>query len=350
MASSSYIPSLDGLRAISIALVFASHVGFGHVVPGGFGVTIFFFLSGYLITTLLTREWDRYGTIAQPAFYLRRIVRLGPPILLTICFSFLLLWLGLAEGAFDPMTVVSQLLFFYNYYSLHATASVTVDGLGILWSLAVEEHFYLIWPTLFILLAGGRHPIRYLAFLLLAVLAWRALRFWFLQSDAWMIYISTDTRFDSLLYGCLLAILVWRGTAERLFPTGFFARFFWLTLAVAVLIFCFLIRNETFRSIPRFSLQGLALMPVFFYAISRPDDLWFKPLNWRWVMVIGQWSFTIYLVHFVIIKALVFNGLGALGDPVVVVVATVLSLLYSAATYHWLEKPLHPLRRRLTGH
>lgn len=350
MVQPSHIPSLDGLRAISIALVFASHVGFGHIVPGGFGVTIFFFLSGYLITTLLTREWDSYGSIAQKEFYLRRIVRLGPPIVLTLIVSLFLATAGLAEGRFDLMTVVSQLLFFYNYFSLYAADQATVEGLGILWSLAVEEHFYLIWPTLFILLVSRAFELRYLVALLLAVLIWRGIRYYVFGSDEWVIYISTDTRLDSLLYGCLLAMMAWRGHADRVFGPGLLTRLIWLGVAAVVLVVCLVIRDDAFRSVPRYSLQGLALMPIFHYAVTRPTDIWFQPLNWTAVRRIGQWSFTIYLIHFVIIKALVFNGIGQLGDLQVVLLSAALSIAFAAATYRWLEKPLHPLRRRLTGH
>ena len=350
MAKPSYIPSLDGLRAVSIALVFLSHVGFGHVVPGGFGVTIFFFLSGYLITTLMTREWDQHGSIAMRAFYLRRIVRLSPPILFVLLVSALLVWAGWAEGRLDIRTISSQIFFYYNYFSLYAPDPATVNGLGILWSLAVEEHFYLIWPTLFILLVNTRFEIRYLLVLLLAVVVWRAIRVFGLGTDEWTIYISTDTRLDSLLYGCLLAMLTWRGHADRLFGPSLPVRLVWLGGAVVALLVCLSIRDETFRSIPRYSLQGLALMPIFHYAVTQPSDPWFRPLNWGPLRKIGQWSFTIYLIHYVIIEALIYSGFAALGDWTLVVTSAALSAAFAAATYRWLEQPFHPLRRRLTGH
>jgi peptidoglycan/LPS O-acetylase OafA/YrhL len=350
MAKPSYIPSLDGLRAVSIALVFLSHVGFGHVVPGGFGVTIFFFLSGYLITTLMTREWDQHGSIAMRAFYLRRIVRLSPPILFVLLVSALLVWAGWAEGRLDIRTISSQIFFYYNYFSLYAPDPATVNGLGILWSLAVEEHFYLIWPTLFILLVNTRFEIRYLLVLLMAVVVWRAIRVFGLGTDEWTIYISTDTRLDSLLYGCLLAMLTWRGHADRLFGPSLPVRMVWLGGAVVVLLVCLSIRDETFRAIPRYSLQGLALMPIFHYAVTQPSDPWFRPLNWAPLRKIGQWSFTIYLIHYVIIEALIYSGFAALGDWTLVVTSAALSAAFAAATYRWLEKPFHPLRRRLTGH
>lgn len=79
-----HIPSLDGLRAVAILLVFVAHAGLDHIVPGGFGVTIFFFLSGYLITTLLRREFDRFGSIDLWQFYLRRVLRIWPAFYLVL--------------------------------------------------------------------------------------------------------------------------------------------------------------------------------------------------------------------------------------------------------------------------
>lgn len=349
-ANRSYIPSLDGLRAVSILIVFLSHVGFGHIVPGGFGVTVFFFLSGYLITMLLTREWDRYQRISQGAFYLRRFVRLGPPILITLAFSLILLGLGLVEGRFDLMTLLSQIFFFYNYYSLSVPDAGTVDGLDILWSLAVEEHFYLLWPSLFIVMVRWGHEKWGVVLLLLAIPLWRTFRFYYWGDSEWSIYLSTDTRFDSLLYGCFLAVMTWRGLADRLFPCARWVRMGYIIGALAVLLVCLVVRDPAFRSTLRYSLQGLALMPLFHYAVTRPNDLIFRPLNWIWVRKIGQWSYTIYLVHFVIIKALIFNGVANQGEPVLVVLAAVLSIVYAATVYRWAEVPLLPLRRKLTGH
>src|SRR5437016_5429614 len=79
-----YIPSLDGIRAVAFLFVFVAHAGLGNVVPGGFGVTIFFFLSGYLITTLMRREAERSGTVSLRIFYARRFLRIFPPFYLVL--------------------------------------------------------------------------------------------------------------------------------------------------------------------------------------------------------------------------------------------------------------------------
>ncbi len=85
------------------------NAGYGHLIPGGFGVTIFFFLSGYLITTLLCREWEKFGSISLRAFYIRRALRLSPPIAVTLLVSFALVSLGLVEGSIDFGTIFSQI-------------------------------------------------------------------------------------------------------------------------------------------------------------------------------------------------------------------------------------------------
>src|SRR5438270_10676355 len=78
------IPSLDGLRAVSFMIVFLSHAGLGRFVSGGFGVTVFFFLSGYLITTLMRMEADKTGHVSLKLFYLRRAVRILPPFYIVL--------------------------------------------------------------------------------------------------------------------------------------------------------------------------------------------------------------------------------------------------------------------------
>src|SRR5580704_12041910 len=89
------IPSLDGIRALAILIVFLSHAGFSDWVPGILGVTIFFFLSGYLITTLLRLEMDRHGHISFKQFYLRRTLRIFPPLYAYLLLLLLLAWIGL---------------------------------------------------------------------------------------------------------------------------------------------------------------------------------------------------------------------------------------------------------------
>lgn len=346
-AAAGYIPSLDGLRAISIAVVFFAHAGLSPLIPGGFGVTVFFFLSGYLITALLLREWRAHGSIALGAFYLRRVVRLGPPLLITLAAASALVLAGYAKGDLDPLTITSQIFFFYNYLSLFSEG-ISVAGLQILWSLSVEEHFYLFYPFLFIAMASGRLGIRSLVVLVLLALAWRCVRFFMLGDGVWAIYVSTDTRFDSMLYGCLLAQLEGKRLAERwLTPKLMYPL---LALSAVALLASFAIQAPAFQGTLRYTIQGLALMPVFYYAVNYSNGWLFRPLNWKAVRRVGQYSYTLYLIHYVIIRAMEFNGMDKGNSLVFIPTAMILSLAYAALVYQWAEKPLKPLRARLTGH
>jgi peptidoglycan/LPS O-acetylase OafA/YrhL len=349
MKQNGYIPSLDGIRAISILLVFVSHAGFGHIVPGGFGVTVFFFLSGYLITSLLCREWDKHNAIAFKAFYLRRLLRLSPPIFVTLLVSIVLVSLGLIEGSIHIGTLLSQVFFYFNYFSLYGDGVTVISGLGILWSLAVEEHFYFIWPALFLLIAQNRIGLRSMVGLLVLILAWRCFRYFVMGSTFEEIYVSTDTRFDSILYGCVLALMHAKPDEAWTFPP---LRSAVVPIAISLLaiVATLLLRDETFRSTLRYTVQGLALMPLFHYAVKYPDALMFRPLNWRFMRTLGLWSYTIYLIHFVIINGLVFNGIAGWGSPILLLLSGALSVLFAGAVYRFVEVPLHPLRRRLTGH
>src|SRR5205823_2329618 len=98
-----YIPSLDGIRAAAVMLVFVAHAGLNERVPGSFGVTAFFFLSGFLITTLLRMEFDRTGGVSLSAFYLRRSLRIFPPAYLVLFLATALNMASLMDG--PPITL-----------------------------------------------------------------------------------------------------------------------------------------------------------------------------------------------------------------------------------------------------
>lgn len=342
------IASLDGIRALSVVLVFLGHARLSNLLPGGFGVTVFFFLSGFLITTLLIREQDRHASISLKSFYLRRLVRLGPPLTITLILLTAAAMAGLVDGSPHPAEFMSQLLFYYNYYSLAFPESETVYGATVLWSLSVEEHFYLTWPMLFIAFASKRIQVKHIVMLLVAILLWRCVRFYGLNADEWTIYISTDTRLDSMLYGCLLAIMIRSGAAARLLRPGWSAVVICGACA-AVLLVTFVARDPAFRSTIRYSLQGIALTPLFYYATTFPQAAAFRPLNWAPVRWVGLLSYTIYLSHNVIIGMLMHAGFDTENRLVFIPLAAALTLTYSALIYWLIERPLKPLRARIAN-
>ena len=342
------IPSLDGIRAVSIMIVFIAHARLSSVIPGGFGVTVFFFLSGFLITTLFCREIDRTGEIDLRAFYLRRLLRLSPPLFFTLAVVYSCVGLGILKGTADLGSIVSQALYYYNYYSIfYPDSTQGAHGLNVLWSLSVEEHFYLVFPFLFIALSRKIISIRHILFISFLILFWRFVRFYCLGADDYVIYASTDTRIDSILYGAILAILVWEKKQERLFPDRCFARLGILVGSFLVILFSFVFRDEVFRSTLRYSIQSIALMPIFYYAVFYPEFWVFRFLNWRSIRIIGLYSYTVYLIHTVVLGNLRLSAMAHFGDFVLAIVSFVICLFYASFVYYFVERPVKVFRSRL---
>jgi len=346
------IPSLDGLRAVSFFIVFLSHAGIPGLanIPGGFGVTVFFFLSGYLITTLLRLEMERTGTVSFSHFYLRRALRILPPFYIVLASATALTWLGFLGGHIRGAAVAAQILQYSNFwFAAHHWEGVAA-GTGVLWSLAVEEHFYLGFPALFVLLHrfGIRERKMAIAFwtVCACVLAWRCILVLALHAPIDRTFIMTDTRLDSMLFGCALA--VWRNpalddTQAPLSPA--WMRVF-LPLGLVCLLGTFAVRSDSFRETIRYTLQGAALYPIFVTAIRRPDWGFYRVLNFRIVRHLGVLSYSLYLGHLVILE-LVKEHLNA---PALVqaAVALVCVLIVAEAMYHFVEKPCAALRRRFS--
>ena len=139
-SSGLYVPSLDGMRAIAFFFVFVAHAQPFKALPGGFGVTVFFFLSGYLITSLLRDEARKTGTISLKGFYLRRVLRIFPPCYLTVVLVSTLAAAGILYNRESYVSLVSAFLYFSNYWNILDWGNLPA-GLGVLWSLAVEEHY-----------------------------------------------------------------------------------------------------------------------------------------------------------------------------------------------------------------
>jgi peptidoglycan/LPS O-acetylase OafA/YrhL len=341
------------LRAISISIVLVSHAGYETAVPGGLGVTIFFFLSGYLITTLLLDESKRFGRINIGKFYLRRVFRLFPPLLVTLVIAYSLVALGFLDGGISWTGILAQLLYFANYYGLFFDpGNTTAAGTGILWSLAVEEHFYMLYPALLVgLLALGlsRRIVVVLAIACLVALAWRMHLAGLPNFVTERTYYSSDTRVDSIVFGCLLALAANPKFAKPgasnpfLEPTPASL----LAAAAIVMVITIVWRDVYFRETLRYSLQGLALMPVFYFAIKCAKYFPFKLLNQPWVAKIGVYSYAMYLIHYIVINVIEKNVPWlAASKPLLVLVTFAIATLYAAILDNYVDGYFRRLRKR----
>jgi peptidoglycan/LPS O-acetylase OafA/YrhL len=207
-----YQPALDGLRAIAVLLVISSHLqgaplfhgGPDEITPraGWLGVDLFFVLSGFLITSLLLEERQLHGTILLRRFYLRRLLRLVPALVALVIAAAL----GDIALGISLRVHLESLLLGLTYTTNIGAALGHFDlSLGHLWSLAMEEQFYLVWPPLLIILLR-RASARILGVGVLAVaVAFTAARYAVMPPDARSVDWAFVTRFDSILLGCAAA-------------------------------------------------------------------------------------------------------------------------------------------------
>lgn len=341
------IPSLDGIRAISITTVFLAHAGLDELFPGGFGVTIFFFLSGFLITTLLRMEYDRDASISFFSFYTRRAFRIFPPFYFVLIFATLITLFDMMEGHLYWSELLGQAFYLNNYLEFLRPDGGRAQGTGIFWSLAVEEHFYLIFPALYLFLRR-RYPQRVqmgvLAGLCGLVLAWRCVLIFGFGVSEWRTYYSTDTRIDSILFGCIMAV-GFNPVLDRKSPAFGAKQYSALFLGLGGLLVSLLIRNLEFRETLRYTLQGVALTPLFVLAISHPRHLLFSILQNKWVKWIGVLSYSIYLTHFVALVLVAEHT--SWGKLPVGVVAAALSVASAYAMHVFIERPSARVRKRI---
>jgi peptidoglycan/LPS O-acetylase OafA/YrhL len=204
-------PALDGLRGLAIVLVIACHLidtvtGVDHPALGTAGVTVFFTLSGFLITSLLMEEHAITGRLRWGHFYGRRARRLLPAL------AVVLVVIGsvqVAGGFTGPMALLPVAFYVANWFA--------ADGhnLGLLphsWSLAIEEQFYLAWPVLLLIcLRRSRRAVGVVCLAGIVIAVTLRLSLWDHGAGAQRVYFGTDTRADALLVGCALAAWAHRG-------------------------------------------------------------------------------------------------------------------------------------------
>lgn len=340
-----YISSLDGIRALAFLVVFVAHSGAKTFIPGGFGVTVFFFLSGYLITTLLRIEYDKTKSVNLTKFYLKRLLRIFPPFIIAVFIGLLLTQIGILERPVHFKDMLFLIFQCHNYAALLGYNNIPL-GTGIYWSLAVEEHFYLLFPLLFLWLMKRFNTQKtswYLAGICLVILAWRIFLVATVDDYEERIYKSSDTRMDSLLFGCIMAIgLNPKLDMVRLSKKNLLVMVF---ASIVILLLTFLIREDYFRESIRYTLQGIALFPLFYYAIRYNQDFFTKWLNGSFIKHIGVLSYNLYLLHFMflLVAQKYFPDAKILSS----IIALVLSMAVAKVIHYAIEQPLMRLRRKI---
>jgi len=355
---SARLPSLDGWRAISIALVVGTHCKFTAGFPpsmdrsfnwlfdGDLGVRIFFLISGLLITWLMIVEHQRTGRVNLRHFYARRALRILPVYFAFITVLALLQWFTpfhqSARAWFGNLTFLTNFVPPENWTSGH------------LWSLAVEEQFYVLWPTLFVLyVAAGRGRVSgwALAVPLLAAPAARTISYLHLLSGvSGSIFAgySFFKYFDSLALGCACAVLLARrGKALQLLLEA--NRRLVVGTALALVFVPYVLTRWLILGIVTVplgpTLQGVGIALLLLQSVSEPSLWFYRVLNHAVICRIGVLSYSIYIWQQLFCTRPAVFGLAKvwwLSFPLWLVPVVGVSLI----SYYGLERPLLRLRAR----
>lgn len=354
-AAKGYIPALDGLRTVAVAAVVLYHMNASILPCGLLGVTIFFVLSGYLITGILIKEWNRTGKIDLPHFWMNRIRRLVPAIVFLIVGTSLLT----AVLAPDMLTklrkdLLAALFFFSNWWFIFQDVSY-FEAMGApspvnhFWSLAIEEQFYLFLPPLLLLLFSKRVKRRTIQRGLVALIAVSALLMFLLydpSGDPSRVYYGTDTRMFSLLIGALFAFVFPQARVLGHGPRGLTPRqrrlVNWCGIAAfagIVLIMAVVNGYSAFLYSGGILLVSL-LTAVVIVSLVFPPSLMARLLSWRPLVWIGQRSYGIYLWHYPLL--LLMNPRSFTGDiPWYLYLGEIAVIVAVAAfSYRFVENPI----------
>ena len=343
---STYHPSLDGLRAVAVILVVLFHAGatsaLPGLMPGGFiGVSVFFTISGFLVTSILLRESraSDHGGVDFARFWARRVKRLWPASLTVVALAVVL-----AGSQWSGMQASDAIAGIFGYTNWHVIWSgqdellrTIVGPLGPYWSLAIEEQFYVLLTLAFVVCLRTARPVRSLTFVV--VLGWfgSLAAQLLISGPQYRLEFGTDTRGSEILAGCGLAILlhVRPGTGER------FRR--WLPIAGSIGLVVIVGIAATNDYDPPWLLRGgysaLSLLSsMVVLSLLFPNRLT-SALSWRPLAAIGVASYSLYLVHWPVILILTPDRVGFDGWALVAVKVAAAGVA-AAALHLAVEQPL----------
>ncbi|WP_035462302.1 acyltransferase family protein [Alicyclobacillus macrosporangiidus] len=351
-----YMPGLDGLRALAVVGVVIYHLHAAWAPGGLLGVGVFFVLSGYLITDLLVAEWRRTGRLDLRGFWIRRFRRLIPALWLMI--GVVAAWLAVS----DPVRLAklrgdvgAAFLYVSNWwYVFHQVSYFDRFGppspFGHLWSLAVEEQFYLVWP---LLLGVGLRRLRrgpLLSWTLGgAVVSAVAMALLFQPgTDPSRIYYGTDTRAFALLLGAALALVWpseqlprWRTRASRLAADGIGV------VGLAAILVMFFTTDEYGTFLYRGGMVLLSLATVAVVAAAaHPDSRVGRALGWGPLRWLGVRSYGIYLWHYPVIALSTPQNTAGDIDWVRIVLQVWVSVGLAALSWRYVEQPILRMGKR----
>jgi len=348
-------PPLTGIRALALFTVLTYHSNF-RTLPGTWvALQVFFVLSGFLITAMLSREGQQNGRIRLGSFYARRGARLVPPLLLTVALLAVYAhFVHVADAAHRLWGDSLAALFYYADYRQAFGHAPFFGYLAQTWSLSVEEQFYILWSVAMVVaVATHRRHLAY-AFAVVGLAASTADRLWLVYHGAHFtnatfsrVYYAFDTRADALFLGCLLGLLAadgylhgWARWARGLLTAA--------AAASAVFLCWILVEAPLFTEnlavwwLPTTTVASAVLITYF---VICPGSLGSRFVGLGVLVFIGDLSYTVYLIHFPVYLALQQDTTGWAFWPNELLR---LAIIFAIATASWflMERPLMRWRAR----
>ena len=347
------LPCLDGLRAIAAYLVVLAHIGLlERIAPdnwGPFAVNVFFVISGFLITFLLIREFEKNSKVSLRKFYLRRTLRIFPAFYVYWGFA---LVVGIAlHRKFSPWEPVATFFYMGDYY--HAFHNSPQLLMGVAWSLGVEEKFYLLWPMLFVAFAG-RWAKLFKCCLAGVGLVWlnKLVLMHVVHAPSLYFECAFDTRVDVILVGCALALATRLPRAQAWFAVV--ASRPWSMLpTIALLIATVVAVSHKDRSvIPAYYTYVMAaqivLLPILFVQLISWSHVPFvRALDSKIARTFGDLSYGIYLYHLPLLWVARRFLQSHVRFSVLVLVELLLPLLAAYLSRRLIEEPFLRIKDRL---
>jgi len=361
-----YHPELDVLRFFAFLAVFFHHAlpreaalylrnGFSPAATefvlaakeaGAYGVDLFFALSAYLITELLLREHAKRGKFNVPAFYVRRALRIWPLYFMFLALTIFVVPSIFSDERFGPIYIVSFGLFFGNWVS--AAYGLPFSVASPLWSISVEEQFYIAWPLL--LLLFGVNRIKQLALLLLAIALGTRIFLAVYGAEHPAVWCNTLARLDPIAMGAVLAFVL-GGRAPHIKRA-----FRLLMIAAALAGFLFVAKyldQDGPSSIATYGVTALASV-VLLIAVLRDDARLLQRQPFKSLVYLGRISYGLYVFHLLALalvgQLLVIPLLGVqVNFEIRLVLSFLLTVSFAAVSYVLLEQPFLKLKERFRG-
>ena len=330
------IPALDGMRAVAVLLVMVFHAVGSDFSGGRAGVDVFFVLSGFLITALLLEEREANGSISLRKFYMRRVLRLYPALIVAIVGALVLAAarIPIFDARSDALSETAKAAPFTLLYTINIVRAVGASGggyLGHAWSLAIEEQFYLLWPLMVIVLFRRRGEVAIgwvaLGCAIASALSRTVLDLAGFRSE--MLYNATFSHVDGIFLGCALAVL-WRRRPElvRRYSGPHFS-------LAAVVIAAVVIGWGEHMNEYGFAVVVIATTVVLADIVSNRESSYSERLSHPAAVAIGRRSYGLYLYHWPI-----FLFLGIDTRPHVLALGFGGSFAAAWISYRWIEQPL----------